>query len=140
MLVSPEYLTTIPDGSNVTGVYSPNKDITVTALLSPRNSTKGSFFVARHTDYRTLDTTHYTLRLPTSAGTITIPQLDNELTLKGRDSKIHLTDYKVGNYTLLYSTAEIFTWKKFDDKTVLVLYGSPGEIHEIAIKLWNRRQ
>jgi hypothetical protein len=34
---------------------------------------------------------------------------------------------------VLYSTAEIFTWKKFEGNTVLVVYGGPGEQHELAI-------
>ena len=54
--------------------------------------------------------------------------------MNGRDSKIHVTDYDVGGTNLLYSTAEIFTWKKFTAKTVLILYGGPGELHEAAIK------
>jgi hypothetical protein len=33
----------------------------------------------------------------------------------------------------LYSTAEIFTWKQFEDKTVLVVYGGLGEPHELAV-------
>jgi len=56
------------------------------------------------------------------------------LTLNGRDSKVHVTDYDVGGTNLLYSTAEVFTWKKFVRKTVLILYGGPGELHEAAIK------
>lgn len=70
---------------------------------------------------------------PTSKGILAIPQLGGSLTLSGRDSKWHVTDYSVGNDTLLYSTAEIFTWKKFTDKTVVVIYGGPGELHELAI-------
>jgi beta-galactosidase len=55
------------------------------------------------------------------------------LTLNGRDSKIHVTDYDVDGVNLLYSSAEIFTWKKYDDKIVLILYGGPNERHEAAI-------
>lgn len=54
--------------------------------------------------------------------------------MNGRDSKVHVTDYPVGDSTLLYSTAEIFTWQKFDNTTVLVVYGGPGELHELAVK------
>lgn len=43
-------------------------------------------------------------------------------------------DYPVGKFELLYSTAEVFTWKTFGDKTVLVLYGGPDELHEVAVK------
>ncbi|KAK5007345.1 hypothetical protein LTR28_005405, partial [Elasticomyces elasticus] len=34
---------------------------------------------------------------------------------------------------LLYSSAEIFTWKKYASKTVLVVYGGPNEGHELAL-------
>lgn len=74
------------------------------------------------------------MKLKTSQGTLTIPQLDGKLTLSGRDSKWHVTDYDLGGTNLLYSTAEIFTWKKFDKKTVLVVYGGPGEQHELGIR------
>lgn len=39
----------------------------------------------------------------------------------------------MGDYSLLYTTAEVFTWKKYADKTVLVLYGGPDELHEFAV-------
>lgn len=129
--VSPGYLTATPGPTSVTGVYSPGTGVSITPLVG---GTNGSFFVVRHTDYQSTDSTSYTLNLPTSAGNITIPQLGGALTLGRRDSKIHVTDYPVGDSILLYSTAEIFTWKKFEDKTVLVVYGGPGEQHELAIK------
>lgn len=50
------------------------------------------------------------MSVPTSAGNVTIPQLGSVLTLNGRDSKFHVTDYDVGEFSLLYCTAEIFTW------------------------------
>lgn len=128
--VSPSYLTMTPGNSSVTGVYSPSTSVSIT----PLTGTNGSFFVVRHTDYQSTASTSYTLELPTSAGTIAIPQLGGSLTLGGRDSKIHVTDYPVGDHSLLYSTAEIFTWQKFEDRTVLVVYGGPGEQHELAIK------
>lgn len=64
---------------------------------------------------------------------MSIPQIDGTLTLSGRDSKFHVTDYDLGGTTLLYSSAEIFTWRKFEKKTVLVVYGGPGEQHELAV-------
>lgn len=88
----------------------------------------------RHADYRTADSATYKLKVRTSAGTLTIPQLGGSLSLHGRDSKIHVVDYPVGKHRLVYSTAEVFTWKKFHDRTVLVLYGGADELHEVAIK------
>ncbi|OIW30547.1 glycoside hydrolase family 35 protein [Coniochaeta ligniaria NRRL 30616] len=128
--VSPGYLTATPGDKSVTGVYSPSSSVSITPIVGAN----GSFFVARHTDYQSIEPTTYTLNLPTSRGNITIPQLGGFLTLGRRDSKIHVVDYPVGDYTLLYSTAEIFTWKQFEDKTVLVVYGGPDEQHELAIK------
>jgi len=59
--------------------------------------------------------------------------LSPTLTLNGRDSKIHVTDYDLGGISMLYSSAEIFTWKKYGDRVVLVLYGGMGETHEAAL-------
>ena len=89
--------------------------------------------MVRHTDYSSQESTSYKLKLPTSAGNLTIPQLEGTLSLNGRDSKIHVVDYNVSGTNIIYSTAEVFTWKKFDDNKVLVLYGGPKEHHELAI-------
>lgn len=88
----------------------------------------------RHVAYENTASTNYTLRLPTNAGTLDIPMLGGSLTLNGRDSKVHVVDYDVGGTNLLYSTAEVFTWKKFTEKTIIILYGGPGELHEAAIE------
>jgi hypothetical protein len=129
--VSPAYLTATA-GTGDSTTYTSTSDLTVTAVVG--NGTTTKFFVLRHSAYENTASTKYTLKLPTSAGTLAIPTLGGNLTLNGRDSKIHVTDYDVGGTNLLYSTAEIFTWKKFTAKTVLILYGGPGELHETAIK------
>lgn len=112
-------------------MWTTTTDITVTPAV--KDSTR--FYFLRHTKYTTLDSTTYKLKIPTSAfGNITVPQLNNtSLTLNGRDSKIHVSDYDIGGSTLVYSTAEIFTWHKYEDKTVLVLYGGLGETHELVL-------
>lgn len=63
---------------------------------------------------------------------ITIPQLGGTLTLNGRDSKIHVTDYDVGGINLIYSTADIYTHGRAGAKRVLLVYGLEGETHELA--------
>lgn len=115
--------------SSSTGVYNTNSDIITTPLFG----SNGSFFIVRHFDYTSQASSNYTLSLPTSAGTVSVPQLGGSLSLNGRDSKVHVTDYPVGDSKLLYSTAEIFTWQAFDNKTVLIVYGGPNELHELAI-------
>lgn len=127
---SPSYLDVVP-GSASNATYTATTALTVTPLIG--RSTKSSFFVVRHSDYTSLDSTSYTLKVSTSAGTLTLPQLGGSLTLDGRDSKIHVTDYDVAGTNILYSTAEVFTWKSFSDYKALVLYGGPGEHHELAI-------
>ncbi|KAF2818508.1 hypothetical protein CC86DRAFT_336927 [Ophiobolus disseminans] len=125
---SPALATAVP-GYNTTGVYADNAAITVTPLFSNRTN----FYVTRQTRYNSLASTPYKLRIQTSAGNLTIPQLGGSLSLNGRDTKIHVTDYDIGGFNLLYSTAEIFTWKKYGSRVVLVVHGGPNELHELAV-------
>lgn len=130
MFNSPAYLTATV-GTGGSGTYTDSTDVFVTPLFG--NGSATNFYVIRHTDYQQEEPTTYTLNLKTSQGDLSIPQLGGSLTLSGRDSKWHVTDYDLGGTTLLYSTAEIFTWKKFEKNTVLVVYGGPGEQHELSV-------
>ncbi|KAJ5819519.1 Glycoside hydrolase family 35 [Penicillium riverlandense] len=132
MKVSPAYLLTEPRNLTTT-TYTNNAALTVTPLIGS-NGSDTSFFVIRHTDYSSESSDQYKLKLPTSAGQLTIPQLgDSSLSLNGRDSKIHVVDYDVAGTNIIYSTAEVFTWKKFADHKVLVLYGGADEHHELEV-------
>jgi hypothetical protein len=102
----------------------------VTGVVGP----EGSFYVARKTAFRDKNPVPYTLKLPTSKGVIMIPYLGGTLTMPGRDTRIHVTDYPIGDTLLVYSTAEIFTWQKYEDKTIAVMYGAADETHELLIK------
>jgi hypothetical protein len=101
--------------------------------VTPLTGNKTRFYVARQTKYNSLASTPYKLHIQTSAGNITLPQLGGQLAMNGRDSKIHVADYDVGGFNLLYSTAEIFTWKKYCSRTILIVYGGPNEVHELAV-------
>jgi beta-galactosidase len=104
----------------------------VTAFLG--NGTSTNFYVIRHADFTSIDNTEYTLVLPTSIGDIKIPHLGGHLTLNGRDSKFHVTDYDVGGINLIYSSAEIFTRAHGSGSTrVLILYGGAAETHEFGL-------
>ncbi|KAF2496105.1 hypothetical protein BU16DRAFT_560944 [Lophium mytilinum] len=127
--VSPAYLVAERgDASNST--WTSSTALTVTPAFA--NST--AFYFVRHAAYSSLDSTSYKLNVQTSQGNFSVPQLGGSLTLNGRDSKIHVSDYDVGGLNILYSTAEVFTWKKYASKTVLAVYGGPGETHEIAVQ------
>ncbi|KAJ8113720.1 hypothetical protein OPT61_g4217 [Boeremia exigua] len=125
---SPALASAVP-GFNTTGIYTDSRDITTTPLFG----NKTNFYVTRHTKYNSLASSSYKLRVQTSAGNLTLPQLGGQLLINGRDSKIHVTDYDVGGFNLLYSTAEIFTWKKYGSRSVVVVYGGPNERHELAV-------
>ncbi|KAL2754926.1 glycoside hydrolase family 35 protein [Sodiomyces alcalophilus JCM 7366] len=126
--VSPAYLEA--HRFNASLDFTDNEAVTVTPAIT--NTTR--FYISRHTKPDSTDTAAYQLAVKTvKHGEITIPQLGGSLYLTRRDSKIHVSDYPVGDMMLIYSSAEVFTWKRYDDKTVLVLYGGLGEHHEIAI-------
>jgi hypothetical protein len=128
--VSPAYLNaTRGDASSST--WTTTSDLTVT----PAFGGSTGFYFLRHSKYNSLASTSYKLKIQTSAlGNVTVPQTNGtSLTLNGRDSKVHVSDYDIGGATLVYSTAEIFTWHKYADKTVLVVYGGPGETHELVL-------
>jgi hypothetical protein len=128
--VSPAYLTASRSNASTT-LWTTSTDLSVTPAFKGNTG----FYFLRHSKYNSLDSTSYKLKIPTTAfGNITVPQLnDTSLTLNGRDAKVHVSDYDIGGATLVYSTAEVFTWHKYKDRTVLVLYGGPGETHELTL-------
>ncbi|KAG5654663.1 hypothetical protein H0H81_009911 [Sphagnurus paluster] len=134
MAVSPAYLTTRPQNIyNTQGSFTGNQALKTTQVLDVVGKKTG-FYVVRQTDASTNAVQTYTLQLPTSIGTLTIPTIGGSLALNGKDSKIHVVDYAAGSSTILYSTAEIFTWATIDGKDVIIVYGNAGELHETAFK------
>lgn len=99
---------------------------------TPLNSNITRFYVTRHSDYTSQDSTPYTFTVPTSIGNVTIPLLGGTLILNARDSKIQVTDYDVGGLNLIYSSADIYTHGASGQKRVLILYGAAGETQEFA--------
>lgn len=127
---STAYLTAIA-GNSVNGSYGAPDSISVTPVLDSKSKT--GFYVIRHADWTSTNNTQYQLKLPTSIGNVTVPQLGGSLSLNGRDSKIHVTDYNVGGINMIYSSAEVFTWVAgTGNSRVLVLYGGDNEVHEGA--------
>jgi beta-galactosidase len=68
--------------------------------------------------------------LNTSLSNITVPGVQ----LAGRQSKILVTDYKFGNQTLLYSSADVLTNGVFPGHDILALYLWEGQTGEFALK------
>ncbi|KAI1311001.1 glycoside hydrolase family 35 protein [Xylaria venustula] len=124
---SPAYLNATP-GDLTNTSYVSTSSLTTTPIFGKPTT----FYVVRHSAYESLESTPYTFSVSTSAGNVTIPQLGGTLTLNGRDSKIHVTDYDVGGINLVYSSADIYTHGKMGEKRVLLVYGLEGETHELA--------
>ncbi|KAF2197860.1 hypothetical protein GQ43DRAFT_186375 [Delitschia confertaspora ATCC 74209] len=128
--VTPSFLTA-SRGNASTTAWTNTAALTVTPALS--NET--GFYITRHTKYNSLERTAYKLNVQTKKfGKLMVPQGNTTLMLNGRDSKIHVSDYNVGGLNLIYSTGEIFTWHKYPTNTVVLIYGGPGETHELAVE------
>ncbi|OJD34859.1 glycoside hydrolase family 35 protein [Diplodia corticola] len=113
--------------SNGTGNAVNDTAIFTWVLRNPE--TEARFYFTQHDNSRSRANTAFSLDVATSAGAITIPSLD----LQGRQSRIVVTDYPVGDYTLLYSSAEVLTYGLFD-VPVLVFYLNEGQVGELAFK------
>ncbi|KAI0402590.1 glycoside hydrolase family 35 protein [Xylaria palmicola] len=121
------YLDAVPGKlANTSYVSTPSLSVT------PIYGKPTTFYVVRHSAYESLKSTPYTFTVPTSIGNVKIPRLGGALSLNGRDSKIHVTDYDVGGINLIYSSADIYTHGRTGKKRVLLVYGLEGETHELA--------
>lgn len=95
--------------------------------------THSGFYVLVHSDSTSSALTDFKLDVSTSEGNFTIPRQGGHITLNGRQSKILVTDFKVGKEKLVYSTAEILTVSVQDSKPVTVFWLPAGENGEIFI-------
>jgi hypothetical protein len=87
------------------------------------------FYLAENNNTRTRTVTDFSMNVRTSAGVISIPNMQ----LRGRQSRWVVTDYALGNQTLLYSSAEIATYGIFD-RPVVVFYLKEGQTGDFAFK------
>ncbi|KAF2132359.1 glycoside hydrolase family 35 protein [Dothidotthia symphoricarpi CBS 119687] len=91
--------------------------------------TDARFYLAQNDNTKTRAVTDFAITVDTSAGDITIPSMQ----LKGRQSRWVVTDYALGNETLLYSSAEVLTYGTFNHP-VVVFYLKEGQTGEFAFK------
>ncbi|KAL3431424.1 glycoside hydrolase superfamily [Aspergillus tetrazonus] len=112
LLASPIYLTMMPENAAL-GVYTDRTDLQVIRLSEDLTA----FHIVHHHDLASRDSSYYALNVRTSLGSLTIPHVD----------------YDLDGIKLIYSTAEIFTWKCSSNRTILILYGDESETHEFAV-------
>ncbi|CAJ2503987.1 Uu.00g113810.m01.CDS01 [Anthostomella pinea] len=133
--VSSAYPTALPSNAS-NGSYVSTDQITTKPAFSSDSPTV--CYIMRHADWRSLNTTTCKLIVPISTSNVTIPQQGCELVLVRRDSKILVQNYDVGGVSLIYCTAETFTWARgASGKRTLILYGETSELHQSAIDLGN---
>jgi hypothetical protein len=113
--------------SNGTANAVDNSAIWTWVLKNRDNNAR--FYLAENNNTRSRAVTDFAMTVKTSAGDVTIPSMQ----LSGRQSRFVVTDYAIGNETLLYSSAEIASYGLFD-RPVVVFYTREGQTGEFAFK------
>lgn len=113
--------------SNGTGNAVSTPEVFTWALKSKDSNAR--FYLTEKNDTRSRTVTDFSLNVNTSVGPVTIPSLQ----LNGRQARWIVTDYAIGNETLLYSSGEVLTYGLFD-QPVVVLYLKQGQTGEFAFK------
>ncbi|KAE8414937.1 putative beta-galactosidase C [Aspergillus pseudocaelatus] len=117
--VSKDLLKTYMEGNGTS--YTTDDGIYTWALRNPDSD--AGFYVVAHNTSSSREVTTFSLNVKTSAGATTIPDIE----LDGRQSKILVTDYRIGSESsLLYSSAEVLTYATLD-VDVLVFYLKAGQ-------------
>lgn len=113
--------------SNGTGNAVSTTDV-FTWVLKSKDS-DGRFYLTEQNDTRSRTLTKFSIEVKTSLGPVTLPSLQ----LDGRQARWVVTDYTLGNKTLLYASGEVLTYGTFD-RTVVVFYLKEGQTGEFAFK------
>ncbi|KAI0278189.1 glycoside hydrolase family 35 protein [Russula aff. rugulosa BPL654] len=130
---SPEFLKTDRIGNSTSGSCEVSNPLAfVTLLKNPDTGT--CFWIARQTNSSSTALIAFNLSVTTSVGTINIPQAVANITLKGRQSKVIVTDYHYGSSGfVLWSTAPIFFAGHIGTRDVLYVTADRGEPSELAL-------
>jgi Beta-galactosidase, domain 2/Beta-galactosidase, domain 3/Beta-galactosidase jelly roll domain/Glycosyl hydrolases family 35 len=97
-------------------------------LRNPDNH--AGFYILQQTDSRSKAKQKASMKLRTNAGVVSVPEVE----LNGRQSKIVVTDYRVGSTNLLYSSADILTYGLFQE-AIVVIYLNNGQRGEFGLKV-----
>jgi beta-galactosidase GanA len=119
----------VADGSDLTGT---NPDITLKSQVNPETKTR--FVLAQHKDNTSTVDSGTTFPLTTPDGTYpSVPQ-QGQLRLDGREAKMLVAGYDLGDQRLVYSTSEIMTHARIGDHDTAVLYGTAGQDGETVLR------
>ncbi|KAJ8075272.1 hypothetical protein PM082_019608 [Marasmius tenuissimus] len=115
---------------NATGLHTDSSETYVTHLHSPEDEAN-FYFVRQSTNQKTTDTVFKLMVNVTGTGEVEIP----DVSLKGRESKILVSNYGFGKESVLeYASAEVLTWGTYDEVDTIVLYAFEGQHVEISVK------
>ena len=111
--------------------YATNPAAYATELRNP--DTNGAFYVTRHANSTIATSIAFRLHVSTSIGNLTVPQFGGSIQLDGHESKILVTDFPIGSYRLVYSTAELLTVSTLAGRTTAVFWVPTGESGEFLL-------
>ncbi|KAI9049599.1 hypothetical protein LZ554_006625 [Drepanopeziza brunnea f. sp. 'monogermtubi'] len=109
-------------------LYASNPAILTSELRNP--DTNAGFYVTVHASSPSRDLTPFKLSVATTMGNLTIPMYAESIVLNGRESKIVVTDFALGEQKLVYSTAEVLTVSTQDETRLLFLWLPASESGE----------
>ncbi|KAF8588348.1 glycoside hydrolase family 35 protein [Ramaria rubella] len=127
---SPSLLSTSIVNSG-TSSFTSNPGIFVTQLGNGDFAT--NYYVVRQVSNNFTTPISFSLKVNTTSGVLTVPQLGGQITLAGRESKILVSEYPFGGSSITYSTAEIMTQATIDNTDYIILYVSSGQSFEAVV-------
>ncbi|MFF7656156.1 beta-galactosidase [Streptomyces sp. NPDC007983] len=104
--------------------------------VNPDDGTQ--FFTVRHADTRVKDKDRTTLSLSGKDGDYPRVPQQGAITVDGRDAKLLVAGYDLGDQRLVYSTSEIMTHARVGGREVALLYGREGEAGETVLRYAKR--
>ena len=101
-----------------------------------RNPETGAkVFFLRHEDIKSTSNESTTLKVDVPDGTYTVPQQSGAgIAVNGKDYKILVGGYDLGDQRLVYSTSEIYTHQQIAGRDVAVLHDRKGEAGETVLR------
>ncbi|MFF2937555.1 beta-galactosidase [Streptomyces mirabilis] len=100
--------------------------------VNPDDGTQ--FFTVRHADTTVKTTNSTTLSISGKDGDYPRVPRQGSITVAGRDAKLLVAGYDLGDQRLVYSTSEIMTHARIGDREVALLYGRHGEDGETVLR------
>ncbi|KAK7030467.1 hypothetical protein VNI00_014053 [Paramarasmius palmivorus] len=106
----------------------------VTLLRNPDSG--AGFWIVRQNDSTSTATSIFQLNVTTNANPTTQFRIPYPITLRGRESKVIVTDYLFGATSrVTYSSAQVFFAGIIDGRDVLLLYGDSDQAHVASADL-----